>query len=123
MLDKPKKIEKKIKSAVTDSEGIVKFDKENKPGVSSLLTIFASCSGESIESSEKKYAQSGYGELKQDVANAVIQTLEPLQEKYDGLNEPDGLDSILHKGRQNASVVADCTLAKAKNAVGLGRFY
>ncbi|HLR02803.1 MAG TPA: tryptophan--tRNA ligase [Virgibacillus sp.] len=123
MLDKPKKIEKKIKSAVTDSEGIVKFDKENKPGVSSLLTIFASCSGESIESIEKKYAQSGYGELKQDVANAVIQTLEPIQEKYDRLIESDELDEILDKGRQKASLAADSTLAKAKKAVGLGRFY
>lgn len=81
MLDDPKKIEKKIKSAVTDSEGIVKYDKENKAGVSNLLTIYSSCTGESIESLEQKYAGKGYGDFKQGVANAVIQVLEPIQKK------------------------------------------
>lgn len=123
MLEDPKKIEKKIKSAVTDSEGVVKFDKENKPGVSSLLTIFASCTGESIERIEAKYEHSGYGELKQDVANAVIQTLKPIQEKYDNLIESDELDKILDEGRQQASEVAGKTLRKAKKAMGLGRVY
>src|SRR5690625_675641 len=71
MLDDPKKIEKKIKSAVTDSEGIVKFDKEEKPGISNLLTILASCTNDTIEHIEAKYEHSGYGELKQDVGDAV----------------------------------------------------
>src|SRR5690606_2467097 len=81
MLDEPKRIEKKIKSAVTDSDGVVKYDKENKPGISNLLTIYSSCTGESIESLEAKYEGKGYGEFKQDVANAVIQVLQPIQER------------------------------------------
>ncbi|GAB3789874.1 tryptophan--tRNA ligase [Virgibacillus kimchii] len=121
MLDTPKKIEKKIKSAVTDSEGIVKYDKENKPGVSNLLTIYSSCTGESIETLEEKYAGKGYGDFKQDVAEAVINILKPIQEEYDALMESDELDDILDNGREKASITANKTLAKAKKAMGLGR--
>jgi len=121
MLDEPKKIEKKIKSAVTDSEGIVKFDKENKPGVSNLLTIYASCTNETISSLEEKYANVGYGEFKQDVANAVIQVLEPIQTKYNKLINSEQLDAILDQGAEKASFTANKTVAKAKKAMGLGR--
>ncbi|TQS75813.1 tryptophan--tRNA ligase [Ornithinibacillus gellani] len=121
MLDHPKKIEKKIKSAVTDSEGIVTFDKENKPGVSNLLTIYSSCTGETIEALEKKYAGKGYGDFKQDVANAVIQLLEPIQERYEALLQSPELDTILDQGAEKASRQANRMLAKAKKAMGLGR--
>lgn len=123
MLDEPKKIEKKIKSAVTDSEGIVAYDKENKPGVSNLLTIYSSCTGESIESLEEKYAGKGYGEFKQDVADAVIDLLQPIQDKYNALIESPELDHILDKGKENASITANKMLKKAKKAVGLGRVH
>ena len=121
MLDEPKKIEKKIKSAVTDSEGVVKFDKENKPGVSNLLTIYSSCSGESIEELEAKYEGKGYGDFKQGVANAVINVLKPIQDRYYALLESDQLDDILDNGAEKASVIANKTVAKAKKAMGLGR--
>lgn len=121
MLDEPKRIEKKIKSAVTDSEGIVKYDVENKPGVSNLLTILSSCTGETIESLEQKYEGKGYGEFKQDVTNAVIDVLQPIQERYNQLINSDGLDDILDEGAEKASYVANKTLAKAKKAMGLGR--
>ncbi len=121
MLDHPKKIEKKIKSAVTDSEGIVTFDKENKPGVSNLLMIYSSCTGETIEALEKKYAGKGYGDFKQDVANAVIQLLEPIQERYEALLQSPELDTILDQGAEKASRQANRMLAKAKKAMGLGR--
>jgi tryptophanyl-tRNA synthetase len=121
MLDEPKKIEKKIKSAVTDSEGVVKFDKENKPGVSNLLTIYSSCTGESIEALEEKYEGKGYGDFKQGVANAVIAILKPIQEKYDALMESSELDEILDDGMEKASITANKTVAKAKKAMGLGR--
>ncbi|MFD1335696.1 tryptophan--tRNA ligase [Oceanobacillus iheyensis] len=121
MLDEPKRIEKKIKSAVTDSEGIVKFDKENKPGVSNLLTIYSSCTGESIADLEKKYGGKGYGDFKQGVANAVIDTLRPIQEKYEQLIQSDELDAILDQGRDKASFSAGKTIKKAKKAMGLGR--
>ncbi|WP_186576637.1 tryptophan--tRNA ligase [Aquibacillus kalidii] len=121
MLDDEKKIEKKIKSAVTDSEGIVKFDKENKPGISNLMTIHASCSGESLEELEARYKNKGYGEFKQDTANAVIQTLKPIQERYYELLDSQELDEILDDGAEKASFVANKMLAKAKKAMGLGR--
>lgn len=121
MLDDPKKIEKKIKSAVTDSEGIVKFDKENKPGISNLLTIYSSCTGESIADLEKKYEGKGYGVFKQDVANAVINLLQPIQERYAELIASEELDIILDEGAANAAQVANKTIAKAKKAIGLGR--
>ncbi|TFJ93604.1 tryptophan--tRNA ligase [Lentibacillus salicampi] len=121
MLDEPKKIEKKIKSAVTDSEGIVKFDKENKPGVSNLLTIYASCSGESIEDLEATFAGKGYGEFKQATANAVIDVLKPIQDRYNELIDSEALDDILDRGSDNASFEAGKMLKKAKKAMGLGR--
>lgn len=121
MLDEPKKIEKKIKSAVTDSEGIVKFDKENKPGVSNLLTIYASCSGESIEDLEATFAEKGYGEFKQATANAVIDVLKPIQDRYNELIDSEALDDILDRGSDNASFEAGKMLKKAKKAMGLGR--
>lgn len=121
MLDEPKRIEKKIKSAVTDSEGIVKYDKENKPGVSNLLTIYASCTGETVEELEQKYVGKGYGDFKQDVADAVIEVLTPVQDKYYELVNSEQLDKILDNGAAKAEKVANKTLAKAKKAVGLGR--
>lgn len=121
MLDEPKKIIKKIKSAVTDSEGIVKYDKENKPGISNLLTIYSSCTGESIEELEKKYEGKGYGDFKQGVADAVVNLLQPIQERYNELIDSPELDTILDEGAENASKVANKTVAKAKKAMGLGR--
>lgn len=121
MLDEPKRIEKKIKSAVTDSEGIVKYDKENKPGVSNLLSIHSICSGETIEALEEKYAGKGYGEFKQGTANAIIDVLKPIQDKYYSLLESDQLDTILDAGAEKASIIANRTVVKAKKAMGLGR--
>lgn len=121
MLDTPKRIEKKIKSAVTDSEGIVKFDKENKPGVSNLLTIYSSCTGESIETIEKKYENKRYGDFKLGVAEAVITLLKPIQDRYAELiNSPD-LDTYLNLGAEKANTIADQTLKQAKQAIGLVR--
>ncbi|WP_121604881.1 tryptophan--tRNA ligase [Virgibacillus sp. Bac332] len=121
MLDEPNKIEKKIKSAVTDSDGVVKYDKENKAGVSNLLTIHSICSGESIQELEAKYEGKGYGEFKQGTADAVIEVLKPIQDKYNALINSDELDQILDNGAEKASITANRTVAKAKKAIGLGR--
>lgn len=121
MLDDPKTIEKKIKSAVTDSDGIVAFDVENKPGVSNLLTIYSSCTGESIEDIVQKYEGKGYGDFKSGTARAVIDLLSPIQETYQTLMESSELDRILDNGSAKASNVATETLKKAKKAMGLGR--
>lgn len=121
MLDDEKKITKKIKSAVTDSEGIVRFDKENKPGISNLLAIHSSCTGESISELEKKYDGQGYGIFKQETAEAVVNVLKPIQERYQELIKSEELDDILDKGAEKAAFTANKTLAKAKKAMGLGR--
>ncbi|MDR0136455.1 tryptophan--tRNA ligase [Metabacillus idriensis] len=121
LLDEPKTIEKKIKSAVTDSEGIVKFDKENKPGVSNLLSIYSILSGESIEDLEKKYEGKGYGDFKNDTAASVIEVLKPIQDKYHALLESEELDHILDRGAERANAAANKMIKKMENAMGLGR--
>ena len=98
MLDDAKQIEKKIKSAVTDSEGIVKYDIENKPGVSNLLSIYSIFSGKTVAELEAKYDGKGYGEFKGDLAQVVIEALTPIQAKYHDLMESSELDEILDQG-------------------------
>ena len=121
LLDTPKEIEKKVKSAVTDSEGIVAFDVENKPGVSNLLTIEAALTGETIEALVEKYNGVGYGDFKADVAEVVVNALAPIQEKYHELITSDELDSILDDGATRANTKAVRMLHKAERAMGLGR--
>ncbi|WP_172369894.1 tryptophan--tRNA ligase [Sporosarcina jiandibaonis] len=121
LLDTPKQIEKKIKSAVTDSEGIVRFDEQNKPGVSNLLTIESAMSGKSIDEVVSKYDSLRYGDFKAGVAEVVINHLTPIQEKYYDLLESPELDSILDDGAERANAIASATLKKMENAMGLGR--
>lgn len=121
MLDTPKQIEKKIKSAVTDSDMDIKFDRENKPGVSNLLSIYASCKNNSIEEVETHFAGKGYGDLKQEVADAVLEVIVPIQEKYETLINSPELDDILSEGAKKANEVAEITLAKVKKKMGLGK--
>lgn len=121
LLDEPKKIEKKIKSAVTDSEGIIKYDRENKPGISNLLSIYSSLTNRPIEEIEKDYEGKGYGAFKSDLAKIVIDVLQPIQERYNELINSPELDDILDEGAEKARKVANETLRKMENAMGLGR--
>ncbi|MEK4231982.1 tryptophan--tRNA ligase [Anoxybacillus sp. FSL W8-0703] len=121
LLDDAKTIEKKVKSAVTDSEGTIRYDKEKKPGVSNLLTIYSILANESIEQLEERYAGKGYGEFKADVAQVIIDALTPIQEKYYELMESSKLDDILDEGAEKANRVANKMLKKMENAIGLGR--
>ena len=121
LLDTAKEIEKKIKSAVTDSEGVVKYDVENKPGVSNLLTIESALSGVSIDDLVVKYEGLGYGAFKTGVAEAVVAHLTPIQEKYYELLESPVLDELLDKGAEKANAIASVTVAKMEAAMGLGR--
>ncbi len=121
LLDEPAQIIKKVKSAVTDSEGIVKFDRENKPGVSNLLSIYSILSEESIPSLEAKYEGKGYGDFKTDLANVVVDALKPIQEKYNELMNSTELDDILDEGAAKANKVAGKMIKKMENAMGLGR--
>jgi len=121
LLDDPKQIEKKIKSAVTDSEGIVKFDKENKPGISNLLTIYSNFSNKTIEEIEALYEGKGYGEFKADLAEVVLSEIRPIQERYNEIFNSSKLDEILDAGAEKANKVARKTVKKMENAMGLGR--
>ncbi len=121
MLDTPKQIEKKIKSAVTDSEGIVKYDKENKPGISNLLAIASILSGKSISEIEKEYEGKGYGDFKAGVAEIVVKAITPIQERYHQLMESEELDEILDAGAEKANRTASKMIRKMENAMGLGR--
>ncbi len=121
LLDDLKTIEKKIKSAVTDSEGIVRFDPVNKPGISNLLTIEAALTGTTVESLVDKYEGAGYGDFKASVANAVTAHLAPIQERYKELLESEELDAILDRGAEKANMLANRTLKKMEDAMGLGR--
>lgn len=121
LLDEPKVAAKKIKSAVTDSDGIIKFDKENKPGITNLLTIYSSLTGESIASLEERYANEGYGKFKGDLAEVVENFLTDFQEKFNSFYGSDELDRILDEGRDKAHRASFKTLKKMEKAMGLGR--
>jgi tryptophanyl-tRNA synthetase len=121
MLDEPAVIRKKIKSAVTDSTGIIEYDPENKPGISNLLSIFSAVTEHSIDELVTAYEGKGYGDFKADLAEAVVALLAPIQECYNQLLNSDELDDILDNGAEQARLVANKTLQRMKNAVGLGR--
>ncbi|MBC6308973.1 tryptophan--tRNA ligase [Listeria sp. FSL L7-1582] len=121
LLDPPNVITKKIKSAVTDSSGIVQFDKENKPGISNLLAIYSAMTGEPVKALEAKYEGKGYGDFKSDLAEVVVNELSPIQERYEHFLKSPELDDILDQGAEKAARVANKTLKKMENAIGLGR--
>ncbi|MBC7419824.1 MAG: tryptophan--tRNA ligase [Bdellovibrio sp.] len=120
MIDDAKKIEKKIKSAATDSGSEIKFDVENKAGVSNLLTIYSVLSGKTIPQLEADYQGKMYGHLKVDLAEVVIQTFKPVKEKYDDLmKNRDHLDQLLKQGAEKAEARARTTISQVYEAVGL----
>ena len=118
LLDDPAAIVKKFKRAVTDSDNEVEFDRERKPGVSNLLEILAAVTNESPASLATTYTQ--YGKLKQDTGEAVAEMLRPIQARYHELmSDPAELSNLLALGKERASKVAQATLARAHNAIGL----
>jgi tryptophanyl-tRNA synthetase len=118
LLDEPGTIARKFKRAVTDSESEVRFDRENKPGVSNLLDILAALTGEKPEEVAGRYTQ--YGPLKTDAGEAVIEALRPIQQRTRELLDDRGqLDTLLRRGAERARGVASATLARAFDAVGL----
>ncbi len=115
-------IRKKIASAVTDSDGIIKYDEVNKPGISNLLNILSCCTNKSISDLETEFEGVGYGEFKKAVADAIITLLMPIQEKYEKiLADKDYLNKVLDDGAQKASYFARKTLSKVKRKMGVGR--
>jgi tryptophanyl-tRNA synthetase len=120
LLDEPRLIEKKIRSAVTDTGREVTYDPVNKPGVSNLLTILSAFTGRPLSDLEADFTGRGYGDLKKEVAAAVLDWVMPFQKRVEELLEnPAVLDDILADGAARAEAVAGSTLAEAYDAVGL----
>ena len=121
LLEDPKKIAKKIKRAVTDSDDQARiyFDKTEKPGVSNLLSLLSCATGVSIDTLVPSYEDKMYGHLKSDVADAIVALIEPIQVKYHALrDDKTELNRIMREGSEKASQRAAVTLAKAYDAVG-----
>jgi len=118
--DEPEVIMKKFKKAVTDSENLVRFDPENKPGVSNLMQIYSAITSKSMEEIEKEFEGFGYGNFKVKVAEAVIEKLEPIQKKYkEILENPEYLKEIYTRGAENARKLASKTLNDVKERIGI----
>jgi len=122
ILDTPEVNAKKIKSAVTDAGREIKFDEKEKPGVSNLLTIHSALSGQSISDLENHFSGKGYGDLKGEVADVVVEYLKPIREKtLELLADESHLLEMLSKGAAKAQEVASTTLAKTYSNLGLVR--
>jgi tryptophanyl-tRNA synthetase len=120
IMDDPAVTAKKVMRAVTDADGEIRFDRENKPGVANLLTIFSVLSGRSVDDIVNEYAGSGYGGLKKDLAEQVTASFTPIRERTNELlSDPAELDRLLGAGADRASEVADATLTKVYDAIGL----
>lgn len=119
LMDDLKLVRKKIMSAVTDSDATVRFDEENKPGISNLISILAATTGESISDIEKRFAGRGYGDFKREVADVVCDLVERIQTNYEKFKNPEVLNKILDAGAEKARMVASGTLNRAKLALGL----
>ena len=122
MLDDEKTIRKKIMSAVTDSEGKVYYDPDNKPGISNLLTIYAAFKKISIEESEIHFKDYNYGNLKKEVADVLVDSLSVIQEKYNKLINSDELDKILDEGKRKTMELAKEKFEDVVRKIGLGRY-
>ena len=122
MLDEPEVTRKKIMRAVTDTDGVVSFDREGKPGISNLLSIFSALSGRSIESIELEYEGKGYGDFKKGLVEVVVEEFAPIRQRaLDLLADPAELDRILAVNAERASDVAEGTLEKAYDRIGFLR--
>jgi tryptophanyl-tRNA synthetase len=119
LLDDPKVIEKRIKSAVTDTGREIVADRENKPGVANLITILSAMSGRPVADIEQDFSGRGYGDLKKEVTSAVMETVLPFQERVrELLDDPAQLDALLAKGAAKAREVAAPTLRQVYRRIG-----
>ena len=120
LLDEPSKIKKSIMKATTDSDGVVRFDVENKPGISNLLNIYSVLSGMTIPELEAKYEGKGYGDFKKDLVEVVVEALAPIKERYEQIRHSDELIEILKDGAVRADAIAQKTMKRVKENFGLG---
>ena len=119
LMDKPEDIMRKFKRAVTDCETAVRYDQQNKPGISNLLTIYCAATGKTMAEAEAEFADQGYGVFKPAVGEAVVELLRPIQEEANRLMADKAyLESVYQKGAERASALANRTLRKVYKKVG-----
>lgn len=120
LLDEDNKIKKSIMRATTDSDGEIRFDIENKPGISNLINIYSAFSGESIDDIVKKYEGHGYGDFKKELVGITQEALAPFKKEFAEIRESQELIDILKDGAERANVIAEKTLKRVKENFGLG---
>ena len=120
LLDDPAKIKKSIMKATTDSEGVIRFDVENKPGISNLMNIYSVLAGVPLEQIEKDYEGKGYGDFKKDLVEIVVNALAPIRERYEEIRHSGELIEILKDGAVRANAISEKTMARVKKNFGLG---
>jgi len=114
-------IRKKVMSAVTDGDNKIVFDEENKPGISNLITIYSSLSNSTIKEVEEKFKTLNYGEFKKEVADIIVNTLKPIQEKYSEYINSDLINKVLDRGLEKVLPLSAKKCAEVQNKIGLGR--
>lgn len=120
LLDSPQKIKKSIMKATTDSDGLVHFDIENKPGISNLINIYSAFSGKEVAEIEKDYEGHGYGDFKKDLAEVAVEAIAPIQERFQEIRESQELLEILKDGAERANAISEVTMKRVKERFGLG---
>ena len=120
LLDDEAKIKKAIMRATTDSDGTIKFDQENKPGISNLMNIYTAFSDLSIEDIEKKYEGKGYGDFKKDLVEILVNGLAPIKQKFEEIRYSDELIEILKDGANRANAIAEKVVERTKKNMGVG---
>jgi tryptophanyl-tRNA synthetase len=122
LLDPPDAVRAKVRRAVTDSGREVRYDRAAKPAISNLLEIFSLVSGEPVPALEARYGETGYGRFKQDLAEALVAFLEPIQRRYRELQgAADHLDAVLRRGAERAQALAEAVMRDVRRRTGLHR--
>lgn len=120
LLDEDSKIKKSIMRATTDSDGEIRFDPENKPGISNLLNIYSALSGKSIDDIVADFAGCGYGDFKKELVEITKEALVPIKQNFNEIRETEELKQILRDGADRANTIAEKTMKRVKANFGLG---
>ena len=121
LLEEPEVARKKIMSAVTDSEAIVKYDEENKPGISNLMTIYSSLTNKTFEEIETEFKGCNYGTFKSKVAEVVVELLTNIQTKYNEIINSNLVNEVLNKGIKTVLPLSEAKIKEVYKKIGLGR--
>ena len=120
LLDEDNKIKKSIMRATTDSDGVIKFDPENKPGVSNLLSIYSALTRKDIDDIVADFEGCGYGDFKKELVAVTQEAMAPIKKNFNEIRETEELKNILKEGAERAGTIAEKTLKRVKNNFGLG---